>query len=198
MLETLQDNALDKEDELSDKELIQQVQSGSDEAFRVLVSRYKNYVFTIIGRQVQDRDVAEELSQDVFVRSYKAMSRYRGECSFKTWITRISLNTSYSYFRSKKFSKQKVTVSTEEETFQEHGVSDHDPIFRKEIMVIFKNCFGKMKIQMQQVVTLCGYEEQSYEEAAEVLEVPVGTIRSRLNRARLTLKECMERQGVSL
>ncbi|MCB0319648.1 MAG: RNA polymerase sigma factor [Bdellovibrionales bacterium] len=185
-------------EEQSESELVLAAQGGSHEAFRELVSRHKNYIFAIVGKQVRNREIAEDLSQEIFVKAYNGLSRYRSESSFKTWITRIALNTTHSYFRSKSYTQQKATVSSEEDSALEIASSDHDPVFRKQIITFFALCFGKMSSAMQDVVTLCGYEEQSYEQAAEVLQVPVGTIRSRLNRARLTLRECLERQGVSL
>lgn len=179
----------------SDSELVALASSGDDDAFRELVSRYKNYVFAIIGRAVGDRELAEELSQDVFVKAYRGLPKFRGDAIFKTWLTRITLNTTHSYFRSKKFSNKKRTVSFEQEEILEPSASDHDPILKKQMMEAFRLCFGKMKSQLQEVITLCGYQEHTYEEAASSLEIPVGTVRSRLNRARLTLKECMDQKG---
>jgi len=183
------------EQEPPDTTLVKQAQSGCDEAFRELVSRYKNYVFALIGRQVSDREIAEDLSQDVFIKVYKALPKYRGEASFKSWITRIALNTSHSYFQSKRFSQKARNVQFEEQLVDSEGQRDHDPVQQKYLKATFRLCFGKMAASMQEVIVLCGFQELSYQEVAHTIDIPIGTVRSRLNRARLTLKECMEQQG---
>jgi len=183
------------EQEPPDSTLVEQAQSGSDDAFRELVSRYKNYVFALIGRQVVDRDLAQDLSQEVFIKVYRALSKYRGEASFKSWLTRIALNTTHSYFRSKRFRQRSKNILFEEKLVDTNGQSDHDPIEQKYLKTTFKLCFGKIAATMQEIIALCGFQELSYQEVAETLDIPVGTVRSRLNRARITLKECMEQQG---
>ncbi len=183
------------EQDSSDESLVSQAQQGSDDAFRELVSRHKNYVFAVIGRQLNNREVAEELAQDTFVRAYRALSKFRGDSSFRTWLTRIALNTTRSYFSSRRAVMEQANVPLEDEHIKEVGQSDHDPVIAKELVALFRGCFRKLKSDLREVVSLCGFEEQSYEEVALSLAIPVGTVRSRLNRARLMLKECVKRGG---
>lgn len=181
------------ESEPSDSELVARAQQGSHDAFRELVSRHKNYVFGLIGRQVGRRDVAEELCQDAFVKAFRALARFRGDASFRTWITRIALNTTHSHFASKRYASERASVSLEHAAEEAH--EDPDPVVARELMTRFRDCLKKLKGDLREVVSLCGFEEQSYEDVAAALSIPVGTVRSRLNRARLTLRECVERGG---
>jgi RNA polymerase sigma-70 factor (ECF subfamily) len=182
-------------EDASDEELVRKAASGEDDAYRELVARYKNYVFAVIGRQIGDRNTAEELAQDVFVKAYKALSHFRSEATFKTWLTKITLNTTRSYFKSRRYKESIQTVSNEDVSITEQGKLAPDSVVTRELLSVFQLCFGALSPLMQDVMTLCSYQGESYEQASTMLDIPVGTVRSRLNRARIALKECMQSKG---
>lgn len=180
-------------DEPSEAELIRRILAGEVDLYRHLVSSYKDVVFGIVMRQTADFSTAEDLTQEAFVKAFQNLQSFRSDSKFSTWLVRIALNHTSSYFNSKSFKQRKRT-----ETFE---VSKHDmkdsqieqQQLLKERYGHFQLCLAKLKPALRDVVTLCGLEGRSYEDVAVVVDIPVGTVRSRLNKARLVLRDCMER-----
>ncbi len=173
----------------ADEELIRRVLGGKTDDFSVLVERYQSMVFGIIMRQVQSRDIADEIAQETFIKAYKNLSGFRSKAKFSTWLIRIALNQTSNFFSSKRFKESERTV-TLDVTKHDHARENADEQSARETH--FLKALGALAPKFRDVLTLCGYEGKSYEEAAVILEVPVGTIRSRLNRARLMLKRQIE------
>ena len=193
---TLDRLAMPQHAESDESAIVRKVQSGDKDEFRHLVLRYKDMVYALVLRQVGRHDLAEEIAQDVFVRAFLHIRKFRFEAKFSTWLTRITLNQTHSYFSSKRFRQQCSTESFDQTT---HDMSDSDQSKDLEeekehahLMQSFRNALGMLKPKFREVLVLCGLEGKSYQEAAEVLAVPVGTIRSRLNKARLLVKEKLD------
>lgn len=178
--------------ELSDEQIIRVVLAGDKELFRELVARHKNLVFASILRQVGARDVAEDLAQQTFVRAYSGLQRFRFESQFSTWLTRIALNTTASHFASRAFKESKLRTSYDE-TAHDVSVSEDADTQREERLrlVRFQQALAALPTRLREPLVLCGLQEMSYQEAATVLNIPVGTIRSRLNHARLRMRELL-------
>ena len=180
------------DDELTDEEIIGRVVSGEKQLFRLLVSRNKDKIFSLIMRQIGDREVSEDLTQETLIKAYRNLKSFRAESQFSTWLVRIAINTTNSYFASRKFKEQKQTEAFDTDTYQTQSSSPEQIHEEKQRMLRFRSCFSKLKPKLREVVSLCALEGKSYEESAVILDVPIGTVRSRLNTARLELKTCMQ------
>lgn len=184
----------DSEGSSSDSEVITRVLGGQRDEFRVLVDRYKNMVFAMIVRQVGDPATAEDLAQETFCRAFQHLKSFRFESTFSTWLTRIALNQTSSYFSSRKFKEGRKTESFDART---HDMGTHDPEHReriKEVLEAFRKGLGDLSPKLRDVLVLCAFEQKNYEEAASILDIPVGTVRSRLNAARLQLRKYLPQE----
>lgn len=176
----------------SQEALVSAAANGDKDSFRKLVEFYQGSVFNLIMRQVGDFHTAEELSQEVFIKAYQGIKKFRQDSSFKTWLIRIALNHTNSYFTSKKYKKQKITTNFEV-SLHDTGQADAEEMQnRKELVGCFQKALAQLKPRQREVIVLCALEGKSYEEVAGILKIPVGTVRSRLNAARLSLKKLMK------
>lgn len=172
----------------SDGEVVRQVLAGKRELFQVLVTRYKGQVFSMILRQVGDHAVADDLAQETFVKAYLNLKSFRYESKLSTWLVRIALNTTNSYFSSRRFKELQRTKTLDYTTPAGTTQSPEQLSEKQSALELFRSAISNLKPKFREVIVLCGLEGKSYEEAALVLGVPIGTVRSRLNTARLTLK----------
>ena len=181
---------MDRETEYS---LIKRITAGDKEEFRVVVDEYKDLIFSMIMRQTGDRAVAEELTQETFVKAYVNLKSFRAESKLSTWLTRIALNHTNTYFGSRRFKERQRGESFIPDTHDREDRSDEqDELLRKEEELSkFRAALGTLKPKFREVLVLCSLEGKSYEEVAEIVGVPIGTIRSRLNKARLLLKHAV-------
>jgi len=174
--------------EFSEHEVIQKVAKGSRNDFRHLVSAHQEQIYLMILKSVGDEQIARELTQDTFLKAYLNISKFRFQSSFSTWLTRIALNSTSSYFTSKRF-KQKQRTITFDATQHRHNNLEADDRFDDEAIERLRLAIARLKPIYRDVLTLCALERKSYEEAATLLEVPIGTVRSRLNKARNLLRK---------
>lgn len=172
----------------SDEALIGAVLSGDKEQFRPLVTRYKDMVFSMIMRQVGDPALAEEIAQETFLKAYLSLRSFRFEARFSTWLVRIALNQTSSYFASRRF-KEKQRTETFDPLLHDSACSAPGAENEEEKLISrLQTALKGLKRKFREVLVLCALEGKSYEEAAQILKVPVGTVRSRLNKARLLLQ----------
>ena len=173
----------------SDTELIRTVLAGSKEEFRHLVRKYQNQVYAMIGRQINNNAIAEDLAQETFLKAYRGLKSFNHRSTFSTWLTRIALNTTASYFSSAQYKKQRHSESLDETKHNNLASADYK---HHELLTQLKSALAVLCPQHREVFVLCGLEGRSYEEVATMLGVPVGTVRSRLNKARLELVNVMD------
>ncbi|MCS7202188.1 MAG: sigma-70 family RNA polymerase sigma factor [Dictyoglomus sp.] len=180
---------------LSDKALISLIKSGDREAFNILVKRYEKKVFNILYLQLGPISDLEDLAQEVFIKIFKNINKFRGEAQFSTWLYRIVLNLSYDYKRKNKniFSLDENIDYESEETFENIlPTSEEDPekvLERLEVQRKIRDAIKGLSKEYQEVIILREFEGLSYEEIAKVLNCPVGTVESRLFRAREELRK---------
>lgn len=175
----------------SDDVVITLIQGGDHKAFRVLVERYQDRIRNLLYSIFHEPDFVEDLSQEVFVKAYEALPRFRFESSVYTWLYRIAVNKSRDELRRRKlrrfFSFQSLDEGTmaELETRMAHPPKDHES---GDLV-----SFGLKALPDHQriVVVLKDIEGFSYEEIADILQIEVGTVKSRLSRARTTLKQVL-------
>ena len=178
---------------LNDSEIISRVLQGDHQAYAGLVSRYQNYVFTLVLRMVKTREDAEEVAQDVFIKAYRALADFRGDARFSTWLYTIVNTTCITFLRKKKLD----THSLDNDSVFELA-DNQDSGFRANLVeqksrqVMVNQAIGLLNEDDAQVITLFYKAEQSLEEIARILGIETNTAKVRLHRARARLKEKME------
>ena len=183
-------------DELS---LIQAARQGDLDSFNRLVLAYQDLVFSQAYRLMSDVQAAEDATQDAFISAFKNIANYRGG-SFRAWLLRIVTNSCYDELRRRK--RRPTTPlepldADEEEIESPHwmadpGESPEERTERIELDHAIQNCLDELPADFRSVVVLVDVQGFDYIEAAEVIRTPVGTIKSRLSRARLRLRDCLQ------
>lgn len=179
---------------MNDAELVQQIIAGNDNAFRYLVANHQRLVLHIVGRIVKQQQDVEDICQEVFMKVYRKIKKFRGESRLSTWIATIAYNTSITHLRSKG-RKQEVLV---DENVQPEWANTDDwlvqrKVEKEEAKIILLQLIEKLPVQYRTVLTLFHLEEFSYKEVEEITGMPEGTIKSYLSRARKLLKDKMEK-----
>ncbi|MCB0337777.1 MAG: sigma-70 family RNA polymerase sigma factor [Bdellovibrionales bacterium] len=179
-----------------DNECVRRVLRGERDVYRILIERHKNVVYSMIVRQVGDLSLAEELTHEVFVKAFKSLSTFRGDAKFSSWLVRIALNNVSSYFSSKHYKRAKQTDDIAQMKRLEAGSNPQGDLEAKQLREALQACMSKLKPVLREVLTMCALEKKSYDEAALSFNIPVGTVRSRIHKARLLVRDCMVSRGV--
>ncbi|HQH27711.1 MAG TPA: sigma-70 family RNA polymerase sigma factor [Oligoflexia bacterium] len=172
-----------------EKRIIRRVLAGDKDEFRLLVLAYQERVFAVIVRMVGSENTAKELTQEAFIKAYLNLEQFRFESSFSTWLTRIALNVGNSYFSSRAFKEQSRTTSLDEMNYREIPAPGKTEAYDEEALARLRFVAGKLRPKLRDVFVLCSLDGRSYEETARILGIPVGTVRSRLNKARLQMRQ---------
>ncbi len=192
----------------SDLMLVERAVAGDQGAYELLVIKYQRRIQRLIGRMVRDVDLVEDIAQETFIRAYQALHQFRGDAQFYTWLYRIAVNTAKKFLMEL---KRDPTVS--ENAFKSNDDGDetssagNEPINNetpesvlaaKEIAIAVDAALAALPEDLRQALTLREIEGLSYEEISEVMACPVGTVRSRIFRAREAIsdivKPMLERQ----
>jgi RNA polymerase sigma factor (sigma-70 family) len=180
--------------ELTDKEIIKRVLAGDQAAFALLVQRYQSYVFTLVLRFTDNREDAEEMSQDVFVKAYRSLADFRGDAKFSTWLYTIVRTSCITFLRKKRLE----TTSLDNERTSIQVESRESGFTANVIEQKSKHAMVNAAIRMlspddTQILTLFYKGEQTLEEIGRVMRLDPNTIKVKLHRARNRLKEKMEK-----
>ena len=179
---------------LTDTEIISHVLKGDQQVFAELVSRYQNYVFTLVIRFTENREDAEEVSQDVFVKAYRSLADFRGDSKFSTWLYTIARTSSITFLRKKKL--ETVSIDNEKTAVQlENRESSFsaNTIEQKSRIKMVNEAIQLLSVDDAQIITLFYKAEQSLEEMGKILGMEPNTVKVKLHRARVRLKEKMEK-----
>jgi RNA polymerase sigma-70 factor (ECF subfamily) len=178
----------------ADAPLIERVKLGDKRAFEMLVVKYQRRIERLIGRMVRDVDLVPDIAQETFIRAYRALPQFRGESAFYTWLYRIAVNTAKKALMELKrdpLVSESAYASRDEddETSRvENELSDGETpeglLATKEIAAAVNGAIEGLSDDLRQAITLREIEGLSYEEIAEVMSCPIGTVRSRIFRAR--------------
>jgi RNA polymerase sigma-70 factor (ECF subfamily) len=179
-----------------DHQLIADCLQGQTAAFGELVRRYQDRLFNTVYRLLDNADDAQDVVQEAFLNAYQSLNNFKGDALFFTWLYRIAVNTAISYKR-----KQRAVLSIN--TAGEHGAAIEPPdasefsqpghaLEQREEERRIQNALNRLSVEHRAVLVLKDMEGEKYETMAEVLGVPIGTIRSRLHRARLELRALLE------
>jgi len=179
---------------LSDVEIINKVLAGDTNAFADLVKKYQNYVFTLALRFTHNREDAEEVAQDIFIKAFRSLADFRGSAKFSTWLYTIVYSTSITFLRKRKLD---TTSIDDDKTFiqlenQDSGFKANQ-VEQKSKMAMLNHAISLLSEDDAQVITLFYKAEQSLEEIGKILGVEPNTVKVRLHRARTRLKEKMEK-----
>lgn len=178
---------------LTDTEVISKVLQGEQALFAQLVERYRNYVFTLVLRFTDNREDAEEIAQDIFVKAYRSLADFRGGSKFSTWLYTIVRNTCISFLRKKKIDV--VSIDNENALIQlenrESGFKANT-IEKKSRHAMVNEAIRLLSPDDHQVITLFYMGEQSLEEIGKIMGLDPNTVKVKLHRARHRLKEKME------
>jgi RNA polymerase sigma-70 factor (ECF subfamily) len=178
----------------NDSEIISRVLGGDQQAYAGLVNRYQNYVFTLALRFTKNREDAEEVSQDIFIKAYKALADFKGNSKFSTWLYTIVNNTCITFLRKKKLDLQSLDKEGvfEVADSQDSGLRAN-MVEQKSKLAMVNSAITLLSPDDAEIITLFYKSEQTLEEIARILGVETNAAKVRLHRARTRLKEKMEK-----
>jgi RNA polymerase sigma-70 factor (ECF subfamily) len=173
-----------------DQTLVEQVQRGDKQAFDVLVLKYQNKIIQLVNRYVHDSDEARDVAQEAFIKAYRAIGRFRGESAFYTWLYRIAINTAKNYLvaSGRRPPQSDIDAQDAEQYEGATGLKEYATperlLLRDEIQAAVAEAIDELPDDLRTAITLRELEGLSYEEIAQTMECPIGTVRSRIFRAR--------------
>ncbi|MDW5443694.1 RNA polymerase sigma factor RpoE [Polaromonas sp. SM01] len=182
----------------SDALLVERTVAGDQKAFELLVIKYQRRIQRLIGRMVRDVDLVEDIAQETFIRAYRALAQFRGEAQFYTWLYRIAVNTAKKSLmdlkRNPTVSENSFKSGEDDETspLENELTSSETPeavLASKEIAQMVNAAMEALPEELRQAISLREIEGLSYEEIAEAMNCPIGTVRSRIFRAREAISE---------
>ncbi|MGE0859119.1 MAG: RNA polymerase sigma factor RpoE [Gammaproteobacteria bacterium] len=190
-------------DSMTDTELVARVQQGDKSAFDLLVHRYQHRIIKLVGRYVREPADAQDVAQDAFIKAYRALPNFRGESAFYTWLYRIAINTAKNHLVAAARRPSDIDLGSNEdgEQFEIEDLkatleTPERLLLTDEIRETVIDAIGKLPEDLRTAILLRELDGMSYEEIATVMACPIGTVRSRIFRAReaidLKLKPLLE------
>ena len=174
----------------SDQELVERVQNGDKRAFDLLVLKYQYKVMGLIGRYVSDKHEVMDVAQESFIKAYRAIGNFRGDSAFYTWLYRIAVNTAKNYLvgRNRRPPSSDVALDDEEEYTVFDALADVDTpdatLNKDRLEATIYETIEQLPEELKTAIRLREFDGLSYEDIAQIMACPVGTVRSRIFRAR--------------
>ena len=177
--------------------LVHRAQKGDYRAFDLLILKYQSRIITLANKFVNDKQIAEDIAQESFIKVYKSISSFRGESAFFTWLYRVTVNTAKNYLSSKKRKKEMlVSDITDSDTTDPLSAltteSPEDILAANNLREIILKSFGDLPEEIRTALSLREFEGLSYQEIGKILDCPVGTVRSRIFRGREQIQEAID------
>ncbi|MBY6205577.1 RNA polymerase sigma factor RpoE [Halomonas denitrificans] len=173
-----------------DQQLVERVQKGDKRAFDVLVGKYQHKIVSLVSRYVSDHAEALDVSQEAFIKAYRAIGRFRGDSAFYTWMYRIAINTAKNHLVSQSRRPPLSDVdASDAEQFQvdtrlkDRGSPEHE-LLKEEIEKTINDAISALPEDLRVAITLREMDGMSYDDIATTMDCPIGTVRSRIFRAR--------------
>ena len=185
----------DKQTKATDNQLVFRVQKGDKSAFDLLVIKYQYKVHAIISRYVKDIDEVNDVMQEAFIKAYRSLKGFRGESAFYTWLYRIAVNTAKNYLTARNRRPPAFDVDVDVSDHSEghkqlHNIDSPENIFyRDELQSVINTAIENLPEDLRTALILREFEGLNYEEIADIMNCPIGTVRSRIFRARESLEE---------
>ena len=173
-----------------DQALVERVQRGEKQAFDVLVLKYQNKIIQLVQRYVHDSDEARDVAQEAFIKAYRAIGRFRGDSAFYTWLYRIAINTAKNYLvaSGRRPPRSDIDAQDAEQYEGATGLKEYATperlLLKDEIQEAIATAIDELPDDLRTAITLRELEGLSYEEIAQTMDCPIGTVRSRIFRAR--------------
>jgi RNA polymerase sigma-70 factor (ECF subfamily) len=181
-------------DKLNDQHYINLIIEGDTHAFAVLVDRYKNLVFTLSFKMLQNREEAEEASQDAFIKVYRSLPKFKSESKFSTWLYKITYNTCLDRLRSKKRTTQIVSVDDFGEKEVRTLINVLDTIEERERKQMIQNCLNLLPGEDSFLLTLYYFQENSLKEISKIMGINENNLKIKLFRSRIKLAGILKTQ----
>jgi RNA polymerase sigma-70 factor (ECF subfamily) len=184
--------------EVLDQDLVRRVQQGDKAAFDLLVIKYQHRIVHLVNRYVKDSHEAQDVAQDTFIKAYRALADFRGESAFYTWLYRIAINTAKNYLLSRSRRHSEFELEMQDAELVENAAQLRDletpenQLMNEQIIKVIKQAIENLPEEMRIAITLREFEGMSYEEIAEAMDCPIGTVRSRIFRAREAIDEKLQ------
>jgi RNA polymerase sigma-70 factor (ECF subfamily) len=182
----------------TDLELVRRVQSGDKAAFDILVIKYQQKVINLVTRYVHDPHIAMDVSQESFIKAYRGLKNFRGDSAFYTWLYRISINTAKNHLVSKSRRMPDDDIDAQEaEQYDGGGMlrdlsTPENEMITEEIKETLTGAIEALPDDLRIAITLRELEGLSYEEISDAMDCPIGTVRSRIFRARESIEAELE------
>ena len=173
---------------LSDAACVRRLQRGDVDAFEILVRRHEKAIFNLVYRMLGDYDDAAEISQEVFLSAYRGIGQFRGEANFSTWLYRIALNHATTRRKNTSSRQRRLVPLDGSEMIDEAQIGPAETLEKKELRERVQRALNELEPEDATIILLRDLQDIPYEDVARVLKVPVGTVKSRLHRARHALK----------
>ena len=184
----------------ADQELVKRAQKGDSRAFDLLVLKYQHKILGLVSRYVRDSDEIQDVAQEAFIKAYRALPKFRGDSAFYTWVYRIAINTAKNYLvaRNRRPPASDIDVADAEWVAGGGVLSDIDTpenaLFGDELKQVVDRAIRELPDDLRTALTLREFDGLSYEDIADVMDCPVGTVRSRIFRARDAVDKQVKRQ----
>jgi RNA polymerase sigma-70 factor (ECF subfamily) len=186
---------------LSDQEVVLMARNGREAAYRELIRRYERPIFALLFRMVRDRELAEDLAQETFIKALNAIESYRPEFKFSSWIFKIANNAAIDHLRRRELdtlsldgSPHAVTPEAMQATALQIGARQESPldaVEAKELGGAIEAAIGRLRPEYRSCILLRHVEGRAYEEIAEILDLPLGTVKTYIHRARNELRQSL-------
>ncbi|MFT6287151.1 MAG: RNA polymerase sigma-70 factor (ECF subfamily) [Halieaceae bacterium] len=190
---------------VTDQQLVVKVQKGDSRAFDMLVLKYQHKIMGLISRYVHDADEVQDVAQEAFIKAYRALPKFRGDSAFYTWLYRIAINTAKNHLVSRSRRPPGSDVDIEDAEYFDAGSAlrtietPESALMGEELKAVVERAISDLPDDLRTAVTLREFDGLSYEDIAEIMDCPVGTVRSRIFRAReaidLQVKEQLDGVG---
>ena len=186
--------------ESNDVQLVERVQRGDKRGFDILVLKYQHRITALVGRYVRDSDEVMDVTQEAFIKAYRALPRFRGESTFYTWLYRIAINTAKNYLVTKARRPPGTDIDIDGEFQPDSDVlrdlgGPESRLASEQLRKVIVKAIEDLPKDLETAVTLRELDGMSYEEIADVMDCPVGTVRSRIFRAREAIEKSIEAIG---
>lgn len=182
----------------SDQLLVERVQQGDKKAFDVLVLKYQQKVANLISRYIRDPSEVLDVTQEAFIKAYRALPNFRGDSAFYTWLYRVAINTAKNHLaaQSRRPPKDDIEAETAEQMDMGTRLKEQDTpeqlAMQSEIAQTIRQALEGLPEELRTAITLREFEGMSYEEIAQAMDCPIGTVRSRIFRAREAIDKKLE------
>ena len=190
-----------KSEHESDQRLVVRSQQGDKRAFDVLVLKYQQRIASIVSRYLRDQDEVADVTQEAFIKAYRALANFRGDAQFYTWLYRIAINTAKNHLVAKSRRPPNTDKDINDGEFSENSVvleTEDQPetlLARDQLQSVILAAVDDLQEDLRTALMLREFDGLSYEEIAEIMACPVGTVRSRIFRARETIEKKMAQMG---